>query len=48
MVLFFDFTLRQRSREMNQGEEINYYEVMELDTTATQREIKKQYHSMHI
>jgi len=40
--------LRQRSREMNQGKEINFYEVMELDTTATQREIKQQYNKLAI
>ena len=34
--------IRENSKKQNQGQELNFYEILELDSSATQSDVKKQ------
>lgn len=40
--------IRENSKKQNQGQELNFYEILELDSSATQSDVKKQFRKLSL
>lgn len=40
--------IRENSKKQNQGQELNFYEILELDSSATQSQVKKQFRKLSL